>query len=175
MHNIIRVKVRDVKRSKVLNQVSGKQILRHTNEHRSTEDLHKQHDSSADRDIGELEDRLSSDAALLEPETDAETVEELEAGPGATRAVDFEEGEEPGADAHDDAAGDEEGGEVAIVGDEAAGHDDGEDLGEDQGKGVDAGADGAGALDGLELWGNVSGRIVGCLAEVRTQIGMKYT
>lgn len=93
---------------------------------------------------------MSSHAALLEPETHADTVEELEAGPRALRGVDFERREQPGADGHDDAAGDEEGREVTVVGHETAGEDDGEDLCEDEGEGVDAGADGAGALDGLE-------------------------
>lgn len=154
MHNIVRVEVGDVERGEVLNEVGGEQILRHADEHRAAEDLHEQHDRSANGHVGELEDGLRSDAALLEAQTHAKAVEELEARPGALRAVDFEEGEEPGADAHDDAAGDEEGGEVAVVSHEAAGEDDGEDLCEDEGEGVDARADGAGAFDGLEPYGD---------------------
>ena len=150
MHNIIRVEVRDIERRQVLHQVRSEQILRHAHKHRATEDLHKQHDGSPNRHIGELEDGLRSHAALLEAQPDAEAVEELEPGPGALRTVYFEEGEQAGADAHDDAAGDEEGGEVAVVGHEAAGEDDGKDLCEDQGERVDARADGAGAFDGLE-------------------------
>lgn len=85
----------------------------------------------------------------------AEAREDLVPDPFACCGADAEGGDETCGDAADDGAAEEELHVGAEAGDEEAGGDLGEGEGDEVGKGVDAGAFGRGAQDGLEVEGEV--------------------
>ena len=131
MNNILRIQARDLQSYHPANQVRSEEILRHSHEQRTAQNLDEQDHRRANGHILKLQDCLGGDTALLETEADAEAVEEGEAHPLGLWGVDREEIAEAGADAHDDAASYKEGGVLAGFGDGGAGEDDRDDLGKD--------------------------------------------
>lgn len=102
-----------------------------------------------------LERRLDGNHCLLHADADTETEQDLVADPLAVAGVDFEGGEETGADGHHDGRGDHEGRVVSKERDESTGDDGHEDDGQNHGDVLNTGLDGGCALDGLEPDGEV--------------------
>lgn len=130
-------------------------VLADRGEDGAEERLTEEHEGGADGDVGLGEDSLCGCIRGLRAGAEAEAVDELVAGPLGDGGGGGEGGEEAGADGGQADAEEEGRGVVPDAGDELAGEDGGEDDGEDGGEEVDAGLQGGGVLDCLEVDGEI--------------------
>ena len=108
-----------------------------------------------DGDVDQRQHGLHRDDAALEADADAQAGEDLVAEPLRQRGGEGEGGDQAGADAEEDHAEEHDGRVVADGRDEAAGDDGGDDGGDEEREQLDACMRRRGALDGLEVDGQV--------------------
>jgi len=141
--------------SEAVGQLVVEHVLADRGEDSAEELLAEEHERRADGHVLARQHRLRSHVGCLGARAEAEAVHDLEADPLALQGVDFEGGEQAGADCCEADAEDHEGRVIADAGDQLAGGDGRYDDGHYHGKEADAAIDGRDAVNGLEPDGKV--------------------